>query len=233
MGNNAFLIIIIIIVGGFTVVWFGNSSVGSAKEEIKILKEKAENKKKLKELESKYNKALEAKERALRTSNSGIPQIPTFRKLSPDAINEIKSGAKAILEAVPKSNVKVVIDKMYPGIFKAFEMNKNEFSEILKKSISVYNSCESYSYKIGNPGKLHKAGSSIICLLPVEINATLSNGQKIKTIGAMFAVNDPILLRWTFFDSNGVSEYPDLLWKMFPLLNKDFEIPQTIVSEIE
>lgn len=232
MGNNAFLIVLVVIVGGFAAVWFGSSSVGSADEEIKIYEEKTENKKKLQELKSKYNKALKAKERALSTSNSDFPQIPSLKKLSPEAVNEIKSGAKEILEAVPKSNVKAVMDRMYPGLFIAFETSRNEFSEILKKSMSVYNECENYEFKIGNPGKLHKAGASIICLVPVEINAKLSGGQKIKTTGAMFAVNDYITKRWTFFDSNGVSEYPELLWKMFPLLSKDFEIPKTVVEEI-
>ena len=83
--------------------------------------------------------------------------------------------------------------------------------------------------ELGVPSEMHSAGEEEICLVP-RISVVEVGGKKAKSTTFMIAIRRLGASEWKYLDGAGLRKNPDLLYQLFPKLQRGIGLPENKVE---
>ncbi|QIF04514.1 hypothetical protein [Roseimicrobium sp. ORNL1] len=136
--------------------------------------------------------------------------------------------AKALQAAFDSGEVESLIASVHPAIFNI--VSREEFERVARQSAeSIADEVTTISQVWGEPSAIYSSGQDEVCFLPRESVLEMS-GRRVNSKGFWIAARKKGTNEWLFLDGTGLRRNPELLWKLFPNLPKDIEVPPNKVE---
>lgn len=131
--------------------------------------------------------------------------------------------AKTLQAAFDRGDVETIIASTHPAIFNI--VSREEFKKVLRQSVdSLVGKVTTISQTWGEPSAIYLSGPDEVCFLPRE-SVMEMNGKRANSKGFLIAARKKGTVGWLFLDGAGLRKNPELLWKLFPDLPKEIDLP--------
>jgi hypothetical protein len=144
----------------------------------------------------------------------------------------VAKEVSAMMESFNEGDVKALIAKTHPSIYKLAKGKENFDATLLAAAEQIVElGVTIESSEIGLPTKLHKAGKDLVCFVPKTTLMSIK-GQLVKSVSYMVAIKGKDGV-WRYLDGAGARRNPDQLWTLLPDLPKDVEVPENSIAPVE
>lgn len=150
-------------------------------------------------------------------------------ELTEPEVQHLLESAKAVMTAFQKGDVDAIIRSTHPAILK-LAPSREAFEKITReamKSLSSQASVEEVTW--GKPGTLYQSGDEEVTFLPRTMVMRVGE-RRGKAVSFMIVARPRGTSTWYFLDSASLRQKPEMLWKLFPGLPADVQLPPNKVE---
>lgn len=154
------------------------------------------------------------------------------QKLEPADGKAIAAEVRAMMNSFNRGDADDLIEKTHPAVFK-LAGGEEKFREALragaKQIIDLGIKIE--KFKVATPEEFHNAGGEQLCFVPTE-GVMVVDGKRVKSTSFMIAARSG-KEKWRYVDGSPLRQNRDLLWKLFPDLDKDVSLPEITFEVVD
>lgn len=151
-------------------------------------------------------------------------------ELNKKEIKALHADIRSMYSAFEAGDPDLFIKKTHPSIY-SMVGGKDNFSKTTKSAVSSLSSqgIVFISADLGKPTKLYTVGKEELCFVP-RVSVMEVKGQKAKSMGFLIAIRKQGETKWSYLDGSGLRKDQSLLWKLFPNLTKDLNLPPNYIE---
>ncbi len=141
--------------------------------------------------------------------------------------------AEKLGEAFEKGDADYIIAKTHPSL-SGIMGGKEKFENLTRTTMTQLESLnvEFIESSLGTPTQTYPSDDEVVCFVPK--NSLIKVGEKkVKSKGFLIAARPASGGDWLFLDGAGLRKNPQMLWKLFPKLAKDIELPENTQEIVE
>jgi hypothetical protein len=141
--------------------------------------------------------------------------------------------AEKLGDAFEKGDADYIIAKTHPSL-STIMGGKENFEDLTRKTMTQLAELdvEFIESSLGTPSQIYPSDKEIVCFVPK--NSLIKVGEKrIRSKGFLIAARAASGGEWLFLDGAGLRKNPQMLWKLFPALATDIELPENTQEVLE
>lgn len=162
---------------------------------------------------------------AASTGRAGVLSEADAQKLQADV-----AGITADFE---RGDAEALIRKTHPALY---EMAGGEgaYARIVRQGVDQLrqSGVKFTSSDVRKPTQTHMAGDEEVCFVP-RVSIMEISGRKMKSTTFMIAVRRIGGEEWRYLDGAGLRKHPEMLYQLFPELERNITLPANKVEAIE
>lgn len=154
------------------------------------------------------------------------------KSLTQYEVGVLKQEINLMIKAFQKGDVTLIVEKTHSKLVELVG-GKDLYKTAMKNAVEQIKSygITYIGSQLDTPTELFDVDQEEITFVP-RVSTMEVQGKKIKTVGYMIAIRDKKTKKWHFLDGAALRTKKEILWKLFPTLDKDIKLPANYVKEI-
>ncbi len=151
-------------------------------------------------------------------------------ELSEEEVESLRVELSSMLASFEQGDIDALLDRTHPVLYDMVD-SRESLARSMHQALEEIRAAETrfISSEMGRPTELYPAGNDELCFVP-RVSIIESRGKRIRSTTFMIAIRRIGGGEWKYLDGSGLRRSPELLYKLFPALQRDVRLPPNAIE---